>query len=187
MMCIYQIKNLVNGKVYIGSSCSFKRRRWQHISHLKKNKHHSVHLQRAWNKDGSENFKFEILEIVLESKETLFEIEQRYLDLIKPYNFKIGYNTSTDAVSGLKGKHHTEEVKKKIGEASRARPRTEENNRHISESHMGHKNPMYGTHLSDEAKQVLRNFSKGKSLKERGHKDNCQCRVCIRVRKAVKE
>ena len=70
-MGIYQIKNLVNGKIYIGSSVDLKRRRKHHFVDLRRNVHHCKYLQRAWNKYGETKFKFEILEIVEETKQKM--------------------------------------------------------------------------------------------------------------------
>lgn len=61
---VYQIKNLKSGKVYIGSAKEFKRRASQHQTQLINQKHRNQYLQNAWNKDGSENFLFEVLEVV---------------------------------------------------------------------------------------------------------------------------
>lgn len=108
---IYQIRNLVNGKIYIGSSINFKDRWYHHDNRLKSDKHHSVHLQNSWNKYGKDNFIFEILELV-ENKNKLILREQYYLDLIKPWDIEIGYNINKNARTRL-GTKHTEESKEK--------------------------------------------------------------------------
>lgn len=59
---IYKIQNLVNGIIYIGSTVNFEKRKQRHLSALLNNQHHSVYLQRAFNKYGSENFIFTIVE-----------------------------------------------------------------------------------------------------------------------------
>ena len=41
---IYKIKNIINGKVYIGSAIYFIKRWSVHKSELKNNKHHSIKL-----------------------------------------------------------------------------------------------------------------------------------------------
>lgn len=52
---IYQIRNLANNKRYIGSTECIERR-WRHHQRLLKiNKHHSCHLQSAWEKYGKED------------------------------------------------------------------------------------------------------------------------------------
>ena len=68
---VYSITNLQNNKRYIGSSKNIESRWADHRRRLRKNTHHSIHLQRAWNEYGEQNFCFEILEECL--KEQLFE------------------------------------------------------------------------------------------------------------------
>jgi group I intron endonuclease len=98
MTGIYKITNLVNSKVYIGSSAISIKRRWdKHTSALKKGNHHSVKLQRAWNKYGKENFVLEILEECIPEK--CIAKEQHWLDLYQ--SAKIGYNINHLAQSRL--------------------------------------------------------------------------------------
>jgi group I intron endonuclease len=59
---IYIIKNLVNNKIYIGSSVNIGNRFNQHKNSLRKNKHHNKYLQKSWNKHGEENFEFIVIE-----------------------------------------------------------------------------------------------------------------------------
>jgi len=96
IMGIYKIENLTNGKEYIGSSNDIPKRWKQHLGMLNKNNHHSIHLQRAWNKYGESNFKFEVLELVHEES-LLFEVEQKWMDKIQSYDPSFGYNMSKTA------------------------------------------------------------------------------------------
>ena len=50
--CIYKIENKIAGKLYIGSSLSLKNRWERHRRDLNSGIHHSIHLQRAWDKYG---------------------------------------------------------------------------------------------------------------------------------------
>ena len=59
---IYLIKNILDDKVYIGSSINLKDRRYKHFWMLERGIHDNQHLQNSYNKFGEENFKFEILE-----------------------------------------------------------------------------------------------------------------------------
>ena len=49
---VYQIKNLINGKLYIGSSIDVDKRLKSHFSALDKGCHNNAYLQNAWNKYG---------------------------------------------------------------------------------------------------------------------------------------
>lgn len=87
---IYKIKNIINNDCYIGSAKDINRRWQRHKSALKHNHHENIHLQRAWNKYGEENFIFEIIEEC--DINDLLIIEQKYLDLNPEYN--IGKSSS---------------------------------------------------------------------------------------------
>ena len=113
---IYKFTNLINNKIYIGSSNNIPERYINHISMLKNNCHTSIHLQRAYNKYGINNFKFEILEKCDDI--ALTQREQHYLDTLlfaqeyiksKDNRFiKLGYNIKPIAGSN-RGYRMTEE------------------------------------------------------------------------------
>lgn len=85
---IYKIRNKIDDTCYIGSAqVSFYRRKNQHFYLLRHNKHHSIYLQRAWNKYGEDNFIFEIIEEC--SVEQCLLREQWYLDnILNKYNIQ---------------------------------------------------------------------------------------------------
>jgi len=87
---IYQIKNLINNKVYIGKSKSLKQRLNVHLSELRNNKHHSFHLQRSVNKYGIENFEYSILEYC--DVENLSIKEDAYILSYNSTSRQKGYN-----------------------------------------------------------------------------------------------
>jgi group I intron endonuclease len=88
---IYQIRNILNNKVYIGSSYNIEGRWYQHKYLLKKGKHHSYLLQKAWDEHGEGNFEFEVIELNL-NREVLFEREQYWMDTFNV--IEDGYNVS---------------------------------------------------------------------------------------------
>lgn len=95
---IYIITCISNGKHYIGSSCrSIRDRIILHISRLRNGKHHSILLQRAFNKYGEEDFTFKVLELCTPDK--CIEREQYWLDLVQSYNPKYGMNICEYAYS----------------------------------------------------------------------------------------
>lgn len=83
---IYKIENLVNGHIYIGSAKDYYNRMRLHRHYLRKGKHHSVYLQRAFNKYGEEYLLFSILEFC-DNESVLIEREQYHIDSLTPqYN-----------------------------------------------------------------------------------------------------
>jgi len=134
------IKCLSNNKIYIGSSINLKQRINRHFNDLKKQKHASPQLQNAFNKYGYDSFDVIIIEDYEKDSITLKElliIEQKYLDLYKPYIKENGFNTcpiagspkefkrseeTTKKVSDkLKGHVVSEETRKKIGDGNRGK------------------------------------------------------------------
>lgn len=106
---IYEIRNKINNKVYVGSSVDINQRWIAHRSALRNNSHHSAHLQRSWNKYGEDSFIFAILKIV--SVSILLSEEQIFIDLFKSCLIDNGYNISPIAGSCL-GIKHSDEFKK---------------------------------------------------------------------------
>ena len=121
---IYQIRHIESGKVYIGSAVDIQHRWAKHRHALRKDQHHSGHLQRAWRKYGPDAFAFEILEVVPDGVD-LIRIEQEYLDRLHPFDPEIGYNGSPTAGSPL-GVKHTTETRAKVSAALAGRQHTAE-------------------------------------------------------------
>lgn len=113
---IYKIKNIVNGKVYIGSSVSVLSRMSTHKHLLLKNKHFNKHLQSSYNKYGINNFLFEILEKIKDNDKNLIKEREEFNILYyKSNNKNFGYNSRIlcDTNLGIKfTKEHIEKLKK---------------------------------------------------------------------------
>jgi len=110
---IYQIKNKVSGKIYIGSTKNLRGRWNTHRSELRNNKHSNTHLQNAFNKYGADSFEFTIIEEVSDTEDLLAR-EQYYLDNKDPE-----YNIAPDAEASARGRKLTEEHKRKISESEK--------------------------------------------------------------------
>ena len=90
MICgIYSIQNIVTGKHYVGCSTNCRRRRNHHKYQLKKGTHHSVKLQRSYNKHGLEAFVFTIIQEV-DDPEALHDVEAEFIELYQSWSN--GYN-----------------------------------------------------------------------------------------------
>ena len=77
---IYAIVNKKSGRSYIGSSINIEKRWKTHLRSLRKNTHHNIFLQRAFNKYGEIVFGFSYLGIMITpTQEELFESEQSHI------------------------------------------------------------------------------------------------------------
>ena len=75
---IYKIINTTNGKFYVGSTTNTQERFRTHRNRLRKGRHHSKHLQAAWNKYGEKVFVFFVVEDIPQGQ-SLREAEDRWL------------------------------------------------------------------------------------------------------------
>lgn len=105
MTCgIYQIKNKITGDIYIGSSSNVEKRLNEHRRKLLLNLHHSIILQRSYNKYGLVNFEFSLIckcDLILK-----LYIEQLYLESMRPY-----FNTSLSSSAPMQGRKHSDKTK----------------------------------------------------------------------------
>jgi group I intron endonuclease len=102
---IYKITNIINNKIYIGSSSNISLRWNQHIEKLIYNLHENYKLQNDFNKYGLEVFHFSILEIVKNNKK-LFSREQDWIDSIDvESNYNILSYANYEYVDRIKGKY----------------------------------------------------------------------------------
>lgn len=144
---IYKITNIENNKFYIGSAIMLYKRWSTHKQQLKNNKHHSIILQRAWNKYGENKFIFEIIEFV--NPEILILREQYYLDLFNPTNPNIGYNINPIANS-QKGRIVSAETRAKISIGNKGK-----------HSKFGKDNPNFGSTRSINTKKKMSKAQSG--------------------------
>ena len=90
MIGIYKITNIVNGKCYIGQSKNIAKRWQRHKVELKNNKHGNEYLQRAYNKYGADNFKFEVIEEC--TVDIIDDREKHYIEHYDSLAQNNGYN-----------------------------------------------------------------------------------------------
>lgn len=142
---IYQIKNTVNGKIYIGSSQDLLKRKRGHFNALYNGKHCNNFLQNAYNKYGKEFFLFTVLEEC--EIDILIEREQIYLDRLQSYKQSNGYNIRSIAESN-RGWSPSEETRRRMGKAQKG-----------NKNGLGNKNWLGKKH-SDETKKKMSRSNK---------------------------
>ena len=95
---VFQIRNLINEKIFVGSSINLDAI-WNRIKvELKFGGHRNEKLQNEWNEFGEENFKFEILSEIdqkegerVDYNKEVKELENMFMEDLQPFGDK-GYN-----------------------------------------------------------------------------------------------
>ena len=97
-MGVFQIRNTINEKIFIGSSVNLDAIWNRHRMQLNGGLHPNQKLQSEWNEFGEGNFIYEILSEITQKEDTtdytkeVKELEGMYIDELKPYD-ENGYNT----------------------------------------------------------------------------------------------
>ena len=177
---IYVIHNTKTGQVYIGQTVDLRRRWLSHKSTLACNRHTNKHLQRAWNKYGANTFKFKVLEHC--DIEQLDQREQHFLDVYMAKD--LCYNIACDVQKPFRGAEFSAEHRRKIGDAHRGKPKSEElkrrlselakhrppfseeTRRKITEANTGRPSQLKGRKLSEEHKSKISEGGKGRKHSE---------------------
>lgn len=166
---VYQIINVVNGKLYVGSSTNVKYRLWEHRHNLLLNRHDNRYLQNAWNKYGESSFRFEILFYC--EKERLLQKEQEMIDLYQSAKGK-GYNLCSIAGNCLGIKRSKETIEKMKGNTNgkgrKGCKQAQDTIAKMSKSKLGKPSNMKGKHHSAFSKELMALAKKGKVSPKKG-------------------
>ena len=187
MYTVYQHKNKINGKIYIGITMQEPEKRWRKGKGYKS----SPYFYSAIQKYGWDNFEHNILFTELTKEEACLK-EQELIKQFDSMNREHGYNSTSggdvfsmneetkqkisQAMMGNKnglGHPCSEEKKKKISEAQRGREFTKEHKQKLSEAAKNRHVP-----CSKDKKQIL---------KEKSHKKPVYCEELDKVFESVQE
>lgn len=168
---IYQIRNLVNNKIYIGqTTMRFIKRYWHHQQKLTENTHDNKHLQTAWQKYGPDNFVFEVLH-VLKDGEDINKLEIDYIKAAHSDNGECGYNIQHGGQEKRLVSYISPEARKLVGAKNRehllGKKLSDTTKQHMCESaHRGEDNPSSKLSVSDviEIKKMLRDGVSANSI-----------------------
>ena len=187
MYTVYQHKNKINGKVYIGITSQKPEQRWRNGEGYKS----SPHFYSAIQKYGWDNFEHNILFVELTKEQACLK-EQELIKEFNSMNREYGYNSTSGGdifvmneetkqkisqalMSNQNNLGHScsEEKKKKISEAQKGREFTKEHKQKLSEAAKNRHVP-----CSEEKKQTL---------KEKSHKKPVYCEELNKVFESVQE
>lgn len=153
---VYAIRNVINGKLYIGSTVDFRRRRSHHYSYLQRNVHGNPHLQHAWNTHGKDSFEFLVLERC--APELLIVRESAWVTHYNTMDAAYGYNLAYPERHIV-----TDAARKKISVALKGRPFTEEHRQNLTKANrkrIGLPSVLKGRAFTGEHRQHLIEDSK---------------------------
>lgn len=108
---VYFIINLINNKVYVGSSTNTESRKRSHFWELNKQKHKNSYLQSSYNKYGKEAFVFRVIEKDI-PEDKLFERELYWINYKRSNDPKFGYNLSLPNADG--SPNHSLETRERL-------------------------------------------------------------------------
>lgn len=158
---IYKATNKISGKSYIGQTIqSLSKRKSNHVMDAELYRD-NMYFHKAIRKYGRNNFEWEILFECY----TIDELNKKEIHFIEKYKtFTDGYNLTiggegvpgrSGELAAMYGKKHTDESKRKIGNAHKGL-------RHSKEAKIKMSKAKKGKKLSESHKRNLRNIQRGK-------------------------
>lgn len=150
-MHVYVIRCVTTGKVYVGSTCNFERRRREHYSRLRRGCSDTATLQNAWNKYGEDAFVFELMETLPAATDGELCAREGYWiakfeETVGVFNInkspeappfrgkKMPEGTGAKIAAKLRGRKTSREIVEKVAASNRGRKRSPEACRRISEA-----------------------------------------------------
>ena len=103
---IYSILNTANGKRYIGQTTDLSKRRFAHFAALRKGFHKNSHLQAAWNRYGSQAFRWSVLQVCCGTA-SLDAAERHWIAFYASNDPKHGYNTEPGGLTRPRASYAT--------------------------------------------------------------------------------
>lgn len=154
MVSIYKFTNLLNGKIYVGSTSNIVRRQREHKCHSQYSKH-TYAFYNSIKKYGWESFMFDVIEVCCPLLRN--DRENHWINYYHTLDKRYGYNL-------ISADNHicTEETRQKRSTSRKGKKASLETRRKISEAGKGRK-------LSDKTRENIRQ-GKLKQYKENGCK-----------------
>ena len=136
---IYKITNKTNGKIYIGFTSSFIKRKSKHLAKARRNVNRP--LYNAINKYGVDQFEWDIIYQSKDRDHTLKEMEPHFIIEYQSNIKTYGYNM-TKGGEGSVGVKLSPETRQKMANAHKGHKVSEETRQKISKAKIGRKHTM---------------------------------------------
>ena len=173
---VYEIRNLSDGKRYVGSTKDLSSRKSNHFYTLRNGRNKNQDLQRAWDKYGESSIEFVV---VLECpKEELLEREQEIID---SYDFDSLYNVQPVAGSPI-GMKHSQEARDNISKGKIGGVISQEHRDAISRTKTGRamsEEARAKMSVSQSGRKHSEEARKNMSIAQKGHKVSDETRLKI--------
>ena len=154
-----------NQIVYIGKDSNIEKN-IRKTAHKKPSQYNVQQINRVIQ-NNPERYRYKVLkkwEKGKYHKHLANALEILYIRRFRPlFNFTAGGEGTLGTPSGMKGKTHSIETRKKMSEAQKGKQFSEEHKQKLSEGRKGIKNPFYGKHHSEETLKKLSESKKGKT------------------------
>lgn len=174
MHFIYIIKNLTNGKMYVGQTTNLMSR-WSRHKYNSTIYNYPIYL--AMRKYGIENFQF----VPIENFNTQLDAdvaEKFWINLLETRCKEFGYNIKDGGSHGS----HSDESKSKMAKAKIGKKASEDTKLKMSQSRIGAGNHNFGKKISEEIKSKI---SKSVTLKVQGE-DNPNAKLTRHLTDLIK-
>ena len=183
---IYKILNTQNNKIYVGSSKNIQNRIKEHISLLKNGNHRNEELQKEYNAQSADDFKFIIIEQI-EDKELLFEREAHWIIELESTNPDKGYNILVPIEGTGFSRPMSEDEREVISKRFKNRYFSPEHRRKISEANSGEKHWLYGRETPAETKKKLSLANIGRNIGENCGISKLKNEDVVKIKKMFKQ
>jgi group I intron endonuclease len=155
-MIVYLVRNLVNGKIYVGKCKGTIKQRWGvHVWYAEKKIGNYFHS--AISKYGPENFSIEEIARA-SSMEELSELEKFHIARLGSHRPEVGYNLTM----GGEGTSPSDELRKRMRDTHLGKKHSPETIEKMRQAKLGKKNPFYGKTHTEEAREKMGDPSRGK-------------------------
>jgi len=151
MLVIYTITNLINHKVYVGSTTNTSSRFSKHRSMLRKGTHRNRLLQEDYNTHGISNLLFSVAESHV-PVERRYAREQYWMDY---YKRRADLYNILPIAGSAKGRKYTQETLQKMSEAAKGRTITDRQRSLLRERNLGKKASIQTRQKMSDSQRML--------------------------------